>query len=137
MNKQLLANSFCCGLLLLLGCESLQSVNVFQQRLANRSEIEKRLPTDVKLDMIVCLGPSWKDRSTVEQELVKMYAHVGKDGKICDASGQEIHFATVVDSTAQPARQYKLTDKDKEELDRVKDRQPTLIAVITEPRPTF
>jgi hypothetical protein len=58
---------------------------------ADREAITKCLPSGIRLDTIAsAYGP--EDKITVEQELAKLGAIAGKDGKLHDKSGREIAF---------------------------------------------
>jgi hypothetical protein len=70
------------GLALVAGCQHLQ----------NREAIAALLPEDLHLDSVVCNESGGQTRITVEEELIRLGAHLGKDGKLQDELGKPIYF---------------------------------------------
>ena len=127
MIKHSMLGGFCC-LALIVGCESLQIANVFQSRVDNRKEIEKLLPTDVKLENLTCTGPLWKDHSTVEKELITLNARISH-GKLCDASGEEIRFYCL--QSSQTLLPPQVSDQVREELQELRNRGASLVVSLS------
>jgi len=61
------------------------------QMIANREAVRRSLPPDISLETIA-QRPSRDVKITVEQELIRLGAHVDEDGKLRDAPGKEIRF---------------------------------------------
>src|SRR5262245_44684211 len=61
-------------------------------RLPNREAIAKALPEGVLFYTVAQAGDSGRIKITVEDELIRVKARVGEDGKLHDATGRPIAF---------------------------------------------
>jgi hypothetical protein len=75
-------------------------------RLANREAIAKLLPPDVQLDTVAECGYGSANQITVEEELIRVQAHVGDDGKLHDAAGKPIQFFRLTGCWGNPPGNY-------------------------------
>jgi hypothetical protein len=75
-------------------------------RLSNRDAIAKLLPPDVRLDTVAECACGGANKITVEEELVRVKARVGDDGKLRDASGKPIRFFRLDGCWGNPPGNY-------------------------------
>jgi hypothetical protein len=86
--------------------------------LANREAIAKLLPADVQLDTVTECGYGGTNKVTVEDELVRLQARVGDDGKLHDGVGKPITFFHLTGCWGNPPANYQeILDEQKRRLD--------------------
>jgi hypothetical protein len=80
---------------------------VLSCRLPNREAIAKVLPADVHLDTVTECGYGGTPKITVEDELVRVKAHLGEDGKLYDTKGKPIQFFWLTGCWGNPPGNYR------------------------------
>src|SRR5262245_51673958 len=81
--------------LIACGCDVLPpqtAGNWFAPRLVNRNAVARCLPEGVRLDTPL---QSTQPHPTVEDELIRVGAHIDADGNLVSAAGKEIYFEHV------------------------------------------
>ena len=106
---------------------------VVNARLANRDEIAKHLPADVKLDTVASCGDMGKNKIIVEQELARVGAFISTDGKLRSRSGREIYFHHMIGCWGNPPGNYmQLWEEENRTLERLRQ-QYTVITLTCNP----
>jgi hypothetical protein len=75
-------------------------------RLPNREAIAKQLPPDVQLDTVAECELGGANKITVEEQLVRVQAQVGEDGKLHDGTGKPIEFFRLTGCWGNPPGDY-------------------------------
>ncbi len=75
-------------------------------RLPSREAIAELLPPDIQLDTVADCGFGGGNKITVEDELIRVKAHVGEDGKLQDAVGKPIQFFRLTGCWGNPPGNY-------------------------------
>jgi hypothetical protein len=96
---------FVASLAVMVGCQHFHGSNAFS-RLPDRAAIAKLLPPDVHLDTVAEHGFGVTDKRTVEDELIRVKARIGNDGKLHDQSGRPIEFFKLTGCWGNPPANY-------------------------------
>jgi hypothetical protein len=101
-------------------------------RLTNREAIAKLLPPEVQLSTVAqACSPDHK--ITVEDELIRVKAHVSDDGKLRDANGKPIEFFHLTGDWGNPPANYQqIWDEQNRRLEELR-RTHTVITLTGNP----
>jgi hypothetical protein len=104
-----------------------------KSRLSNRGAIAKLLPPDVQLNTVADCEYGGAKKITVEDELIRVQARVGEDGKLQDGRGKPIHFFKLIGCWGNPPANYQqILDEENRRLDELR-KTHTVITLTCNP----
>jgi hypothetical protein len=119
-------------LALAVGCQQFGGLTV-PSRLQDRDAIAKLLPPDVRLDTVSECGFDGSNKRTVEDELIRVKARVGKDGVLQDNFGKPIEFFHLTGCWGNPPANYlQILDEENRRLEELR-KTHTVITLTCNP----